>query len=108
MEVYKEIRRLRLEGETSQRTVAKRLGISRNTVKKYWDGETVPWERKPYTREPVVMTEEIVQFITECLDEDDREGIRKQRPLLAGFTTAWWRNTALPAANRLYGIWFTT
>ncbi len=79
MDVYKEIRRLRLEGETSQRTVAKRLGISRNTVKKYWDGETVAWERKPYTREPVVMTEEIVQFITECLDEDDREGIRKQR-----------------------------
>ena len=42
LDVYKEIRRLQLEGATSQRWVAKALGISRNTVKKYWDGNTVP------------------------------------------------------------------
>ena len=32
VDVYKEIRRLQLEGVTSQRAAAKRLGISRNTV----------------------------------------------------------------------------
>ncbi|MDD3346924.1 helix-turn-helix domain-containing protein, partial [Oscillibacter sp.] len=42
MDVYKEIRRLQLEGVTSQRQVAKTLGISRNTVKKYWNGDSVP------------------------------------------------------------------
>lgn len=44
MDVYKEIRRLQLEGVTSQRGAAKRLGISRNTVKKYWEGANVPWD----------------------------------------------------------------
>lgn len=46
VEIYKEIRKLRLEG-LSQRRNADTLGISRNTVKKYWDGGQVPWERKP-------------------------------------------------------------
>lgn len=36
VDVYKEIRRLQLEGVTSQRRAATLLGISRNTVKKYW------------------------------------------------------------------------
>lgn len=43
VEIYKEIRKLRLEG-LSQRRIADRLGISWNTVKKYWDGGQVPWE----------------------------------------------------------------
>ena len=71
MDVYKEIRRLQLEGVTSQRTAAKRLGISRNTVKKYWEGDNVPWEHKPYNRDATVMTPEVVQFVKDCLDEDD-------------------------------------
>ena len=79
MDVYKEIRRLQLEGITSQRAAAKQLGISRNTVKKYWEGNTVPWDRKTYSREAVIMTPEVVQFITACLDEDEREKLKKQR-----------------------------
>ena len=75
VDVYKEIRRLRLEGVTSQRAAAKRLGISRNTVKKYWEGNAVPWDRKEYSREAAVMTPEVVQFISSCLDEDDREPV---------------------------------
>lgn len=51
VDVYKEIRRLQLEGVTSQRAAAKQLGISRNTVKKYWEGNAVPWDRKAYSRE---------------------------------------------------------
>lgn len=79
VDVYKEIRRLQLEGVTSQRAAAKRLGISRNTVKKYWEGNAVPWDRKEYSREAAVMTPEVVQFISSCLDEDDRERVKKQR-----------------------------
>ena len=79
VDVYKEIRRLQLEGVTSQRAAAKRLGISRNTVKKYWEGNAVPWDRKEYSRAPAVMTPDVVQFITACLDEDDRERVKKQR-----------------------------
>ncbi len=50
VDVYKEIRRLQLEGVTSQRRAATLLGISRNTVKKYWEGNAVPWERQTYER----------------------------------------------------------
>lgn len=47
MEIYEKIRYYREHTDFSQRNVAKILGISRNTVKKYWEGRTVPWERKP-------------------------------------------------------------
>ena len=49
MEIYEAIRKLSVQEKMSQRAIAKKLGISRNTVKKYVDGEYVPWERKPYT-----------------------------------------------------------
>ena len=70
---------MQLEGVTSQRGAAKRLGISRNTVKKYWEGDNVPRDHKPYNRDATVMTPEVVQFIKGCLDEDDANGIKKQR-----------------------------
>ena len=47
VDVYKSIRALQLEGVTSQRAAAKILGISRNTVKKYWMGDAVPSESLP-------------------------------------------------------------
>ena len=75
VDVYKEIRRLQLEGVTSQRQVAKTLGISRNTVKKYWNGDSVPWEKKEYNRSPTVLTSEVQKFIASCLNEDEAEGI---------------------------------
>ena len=49
VEIYKQIRRMRLQG-MSQRQIATSLHISRNTVKKYWDGDSVPWERKGMPR----------------------------------------------------------
>ena len=48
-----------MEGVTGQRAAAKRLGISSNTVKKYWEGNAVPWDRKEYSREAAVMTPEV-------------------------------------------------
>ena len=42
MEIYEKIRYYREHTDFSQRNVAKILGISRNTVKKYWEERTVP------------------------------------------------------------------
>jgi len=69
VEIYKQIRKMRLDG-MSQRQIAAVLRISRNTVKKYWDGDSVPWERKDYSREASVLTEDVVAFVRQCLDED--------------------------------------
>ena len=75
---YKQIRQRYLNGE-SQRSIAKSIGISRNTVKKYCEGENVPWERKTPEREASVLTEDVLAFITSCLEEDEAEGLKKQR-----------------------------
>lgn len=75
---YKQIRQRYLNGE-SQRSIAKSMGISRNTVKKYCKGENVPWERKTPEREASVLTEDVLAFITSCLEEDEAEGLKKQR-----------------------------
>ena len=76
VEIYKQIRKMRLDG-MSQRQIAAVLRISRNTVKKYWDGDSVPWERKDYNRGASVLTEDVVAFVRTCLDEDARNP-RKQ------------------------------
>lgn len=75
---YKQIRQRYLNGE-SQRSIAKSMGISRNTVKKYCEGENVPWERKIPEREASVLTEDVLAFITSCLEEDAAEGLKKQQ-----------------------------
>lgn len=76
MDIYGEIRALRRDG-ISQRQIASTLGISRNTVKKYWDGETVPWERKVYQRNPGILTPEVTRFIQQCI-EADQDAPKKQ------------------------------
>ena len=77
VETYKQIRKMRLDG-MSQRQIAATLHISRNTVKKYWDGDSVPWERKDYSREASVLTEDVVAFVRQCLDEDSQCRSKKQ------------------------------
>ena len=78
MEDYREVRRRWLAGE-SQRGIARALGISRNTVKKYCEGSNVPWERKIYLREANILTPEVKAFIEECLKADEEEGGAKQK-----------------------------
>lgn len=78
VENYAEIRQRHNAGE-SKRSIARALGVSRNTVDKYCAGETVPWERKKYSERPSkVMNQEAMHFIRDCLAEDEREGLCKQ------------------------------
>ena len=72
VEIYKQIRKMRLNG-MSQRQIAATLHISRNTVKKYWDGDSVPWERKDSSRDASVLTEDVAAFARQCLDEDSQD-----------------------------------
>ena len=78
MKDYDEIRKRYLAGE-SQRHIAKALGISRNTVAKYCEGAAVPWERKTPERVSTVLTDQTIEFIRSCLEEDEMEGLKKQR-----------------------------
>lgn len=77
MSIYSQIREAYISGE-SQRSIAKRLGVSRPTVKKYCDGAIMPGVRKEYLRAPSVVTPEIESFIRTCLETDRKEGLRKQ------------------------------
>ena len=77
VEVYAEVRRMYLEGAT-QWQIAERLGIARNTVKKYIRGAETPWRRKEYDRKETVLTPEVKAFIGSCLESDRQEG-KKQR-----------------------------
>lgn len=70
VEIYKEIRKRKLNGE-SQRGIARALGISRNTVKKYWEGARIPGEKIERTREASVLTPEVTAFIAACLRSDE-------------------------------------
>ena len=79
MDLYQEIRYLHEHEQLSQRAIAKRLNVSRNTVKKYHSGDQVPWQRQGVSgRTKYVITVEIIEFITACLAEDGTENIKKQ------------------------------
>ena len=60
---YQIIRNLHTVKGKSQRYIAKALGLSRNTVKKYCDGAVVPWEHKTPERKSPVITAEVLTFI---------------------------------------------
>jgi len=75
---YQDIREMYLKEGMSQRAIARELNISRNTVRRYCLGQNMPWERKPVDRPASVITPDIKEFITSCLEEDTSSP-RKQR-----------------------------
>lgn len=78
MEDYQTIRHMYLIDHVSQRAIAERLGISRNTVRKYCEGDILPGIRADYRRCASVVTPEIIQFIQQCFLEDAHEQSQKQ------------------------------
>lgn len=78
VDLYYRIRTLYNEGE-SIRSISRRLGVSRQTVKKYCEGNTHPDVRKNYNRTPSVITDGIRRFILDCFDQDKRENLSKQK-----------------------------
>lgn len=78
VDTYEKIRKLSLDG-VSQRGIASKLKISRQTVKKYCNGDTVPWIRKDYERDSDVITDDVKEFILECFKSDQEENLRKQK-----------------------------
>lgn len=80
VEDYEKIRYLYEEEKMSQRGIAKKLNISRKTVKKYCEGKSVPWERKAGSGTVKgVITPEVEEFIRACLGEDAKEHLKKQQ-----------------------------
>jgi len=49
VDLYNRIREMNVVEGFSQREVAKLLGVSRNIVRKYWNGEVVPGNCAPAT-----------------------------------------------------------
>lgn len=77
MSLYEQVRYLYGVEKLSQRAIARKLSISRNTVKRYCQGENVPWETKgrQYRRRVTGPVEEVVR---EWLAQD-RTAPPKQR-----------------------------
>ncbi|MDI3310860.1 MAG: hypothetical protein QJR05_05455 [Thermoanaerobacterium sp.] len=79
VDLYQKIREMYTVHQMSQRAIARELKISRNTVRKYCKGDNVPWERKKYSREPDVLTPDVMDFIRQCIKQYEAEGIKKQQ-----------------------------
>ena len=71
MDMYYLIRSHHNDG-MSIRTIAKTLGISRQTVTKYCDGTTIPGNRKEYHRDSTIITDEPREFILSCFRDVGR------------------------------------
>jgi len=83
--VYAKIRRMKAEG-VSMRRVADSLGLSRNTVKRYWDGGQTPDDKKNYpatvdSAEKLAVMEALKEYF-----EENKDAPKKQRP---NAKTAW-------------------
>jgi len=76
---YRLIRRLYTVEGLSQRQIAKQLGVSRPTVKKYCEGSCLPGERKEYQidKSPlrIAIEKEIIRIINENKDAPKKQKI---------------------------------
>ncbi len=75
--IYKMIRRLYTVEGVSQRQIAKLLGISRVTVRKYCNGSSIPWEKTefPLHKSPlrIKLEDEIIRIIEEHKDAPKKQ-----------------------------------
>ena len=77
--MYKRIRFLRTKEGLSQRAIARELGISRNTVRKYCNGDSIPGEYVPRERKCRILTPEIIRTIEGYLENDKEMPGHKQK-----------------------------
>lgn len=59
VDIYSQIRTRYSKGE-SIRSIAKSMGIARQTAKKHCEGSTHPEVRKEYQRDPDIITDDVV------------------------------------------------
>ena len=78
---YDRIRYLHAVEGMSQRAIARTLGISRNTVKKYLDGEVIPGSRKPQMRNKPV-TGPFRDKVAAILEQDKQEWSKQRHTAL--------------------------
>lgn len=76
-ELYDRIRKLHLVEKRSQREISRLLGVSRNTVRKYVNGEVIPSDRKNIERTSP-LKKAVEELIIECLEENKKQP-RKQK-----------------------------
>lgn len=77
MDLYENIRKLYVL-ETSKREIARKLGISRNTVRKYCKGEHIPGEKTHRNRDNPVLTDEVKEIIKGYIREDEAAPRKQQ------------------------------
>lgn len=76
---YQKIRMYYEQEHRSIRWIARELHCSRDTVRKYIEGDSVPWDRKPGSGRKSVISGEVDRFIDACLAEDKAENLPKQQ-----------------------------
>ena len=84
-DLYSKIRKFKVDGISMRRT-AEALGLSRNTIKRYWDGEHTPDDQKEY---PVKVNSPEKEAVMEALKEyfeQNKDAPKKQAP---NAKTAW-------------------
>ena len=84
-ELYAKIRKCKADG-ISMRRCAEALGISRNTVKRYWDGEHTPDDRKDHPQSVCSPEKLAVMEALESYFEENKNAPKKQAP---NAKTAW-------------------
>ena len=100
---YQLIRELYAVEGLSQREIARRLGISRNTVRKYCHGEVFPFEKSTRQRKPSVMTLKLKSLSSNALKKMRKRRGNKRIPQ-NGYTIGSWRKRVLPAESLQSGI----
>ena len=85
-QLYAKIRKFKNEG-ASMRHAAKMLGISRNTVKRYWDGAHTPEDRKAYPQSVESPEKKAIMEALKKYFEDNKDSSRRKQAINA--KTAW-------------------
>jgi len=67
---YEDIRRYIEKEGLSERAVAKLMGISRNTVRKYRNGDVIPGKRNVQNRAAPVLTEKVTETVLGYYEEE--------------------------------------